>query len=82
MDTYETIENDQYGIEIVNLIQTVCHVQDDDKQYVMASVETYKQVYLFYKSPYQSNTDYLEDFKANLKLSESHNGALVYHPVL
>ena len=48
----------------------------------MASVETDKQVYLFYQLPYQLNSDYLEAFKAHLKLSESHDGAVGYHTVL
>ena len=48
----------------------------------MAAVENNKQVYLSYQSPYYSNADYLEDFKAHLKLSKSHNGALLYHLVL
>ena len=44
--------------------------------------ETDKQVYLFCQEPYNSNADYMEAFKAHLKVSESQNGVVVYHPVL
>ena len=59
-----------------------CHLQDNDKQDVMAGEETYKQVHLFYKASYQSNVEYIEAFRAHLKLSEIHNGAVGYHPGL
>ena len=36
------------------MIRTICHLQDDNKQDVMAAVETDKQVYMFYRGPYQS----------------------------
>ena len=42
----------------------------------MAAVETNKQVDLFYQAFHQSNTEYLEAFKSDLKLSEAHNGAV------
>ena len=82
MDKYDTTEIYQDRIELAKLIRTICHLQDDDKQYVMAAVETNKQVYMFYQAPYQSNADYLEKFKAHLKLSKSHNGSVGYHPEL
>ena len=31
MDTYDEIETDQDRIELFNLIQTICHLQDDEK---------------------------------------------------
>ena len=74
MDKYDAIETDQYGIYLDNLIRTICHLQDDDKQDVMATAKTEKQVYLFYQAAYQSNVDYLEAFKVNLKLNEAYNG--------
>ena len=46
----------------------------DNKKYAMVVVETYQQVYLFYHLPYQSHADYLETFKAYLKVREAHNG--------
>ena len=42
----------------------------------MAAVENNKQVYLFYQAFHQSNMDYMEAFKSDLKLSEAHNGAV------
>ena len=48
----------------------------------MTAVENYKQVYMFYQSPYQSNADYLESFKVDIKVSKAHNGAVGYHIVL
>ena len=42
MYTYNTIRIDQNGIEIAKLIRSVCHLQDNEKQDVMASVETNK----------------------------------------
>ena len=50
------------------MIRTICHLQADDKKYIMATVEKDMQLYLLYQSPYQSNADYLEAFKANIKL--------------
>ena len=55
MDTYNEIETDQDMIELANMIRDICHLQDDDKQDVMAVVEIDKQVYLFCKQPYKSN---------------------------
>ena len=82
MDTYGVIETDQDSIELSKLIWTICHLQDDYKQDIMAVVETNKQVYIFYQAPYQSNADYLEAFKSHINVSESHNGAVRYNPVL
>ena len=48
----------------------------------MAAVETNKQVYMVYQAPYHSNADYLEVFKAHLKLIKAQNIALGYHPGL
>ena len=79
MDTYDLIETDQYGIDIANLIWTIYQLQDFYKQYGMAAVETYKQVYMFYHAPYQSNAYYLESFKTHIKVSEPHNGAVGYY---
>ena len=64
MDKYDVIETDQESIELENLIWTICHLQDDNKQYVMDTVKNNKQVYMFYQAPYQSNADYLEAFQA------------------
>ena len=40
MDTYDVIYIGKDGIELTNLIRSVCHLQDNDKQDVMAAVET------------------------------------------
>ena len=53
MDTYDVVEMDQDRIEISKVICTIYHLQDDDKQDVMESVETDKQLYLLYQAPYQ-----------------------------
>ena len=82
MDKYDAIETDQDGIELANMIWTICHLQDDEKQYVMAAAETNKHVYMFYQEPYHSNAEYLEAFKVHLKVSEAHNGSVGYHPEL
>ena len=82
MDKYDAIETYQCRIEISNLIQTICHLQDDNKQEVVAAVETNKQAYMFDKSPYQPNVGSLEAFKAHIKVSEAHNFAVGYDPVL
>ena len=60
----------------------MCYIQDDDNQDAMSKVETDKRVYFFYQAPYHSNTYYLEAFKANLKVSQYHNGYVGYHPGL
>ena len=52
MDKYDAIETYWYGIELSNLIWTIYHIQDDDKQDVMAAVEIDKQLYMFYQAPY------------------------------
>ena len=79
VDTYKEIETNQYGINIENLIHSVCHIQDENKQDVIMPVETVKQVYLLYQSPYKSNSEYPESLKSHSKLIDSHNGALGYH---
>ena len=48
----------------------------------MAAVETDKQVYMVYQAPYHSNADYMEAFKAHIKLTEAHNISVGYHPGL
>ena len=75
-------ETYQGGIDIYKPIRAICHLQDDDKQDIMAIVETYKQLYLLYWEPYQLNADYLEAFKANLKLSQAQNESVGYNPGL
>ena len=39
---YDAIETDQEGIESSYTIRTICHLQDDDKQDVVAIVKTEK----------------------------------------
>ena len=51
MDTYDKIKINQDGIELAKLILSICHLQHDDRQDVMVTMENYKQVYLFYQSP-------------------------------
>ena len=82
MDKYDIIETYEYGIDIYKLIRTIWHLQYDEKQDIMTAVENYKQVYMFYQSPYQSNADYLESFKVDIKVSKAHNGAVGYHLIL
>ena len=57
MDTYVTIKTDKDEIDLTKMIQTMLHLQDNRKHDVMAAVETNKNVYLFYQSPYKSKTD-------------------------
>ena len=82
MDIYGIIEIYQDMIELAKLIRTICHLQYDDKQDAMTTVETNKQVYLFYQANYDSNEDDLEAFKGHLKVSKSYNGAVGYHSEL
>ena len=79
MDKYYAIETGQYGIDLAKPIWNICHPQDDEKKYVMSTVETNKQVYLFYQEPYQSNADYLEAFRAHIKVRKSQNVAAEHH---
>ena len=67
---------------MVNPIHVIFHIQYYNKKYFTVVVETNKQVYMFYQSPYQSNTDYIEVLKAHLKIRKSHNGSMRYHPGL
>ena len=53
MDKYDAIETDQDGIKLSNPIRNICHLQDYNKQDLMAAVETNKQGYMFYQAPYQ-----------------------------
>ena len=53
MNTYDVIETDQHGIDLAKLIWNICHLQDDDKQDIMAAVEIDNQVYLLYQALYQ-----------------------------
>ena len=73
---------DRPDIDMAKLTYSVWHLQDGNKQDVMAVVEAEKQVYIFYKAPYQYNTDYLEAFKSHLTVSKDHKGSMVYHPGL
>ena len=82
IDKCDAIKTDQDVIDLDKLIQTNFHLQKYYKQGVMATVEINKRVYLFYRGSYQSNSKYLESFKAHLKVIESHNGSVVYHTVL
>ena len=79
MNTYDKIETDQDGIDLANLIRTIWHLQDDVKKDIISAVETNKQLYLFDQNPYQSNENYLEHFKAHIKVSRSHNVAVGYY---
>ena len=82
MDTYVAIETCQDIIKLENIIRSVCYLQDNNKQDIMAAVKTNKQVYLFCHYPYQYNGDYLEVFKAYLKVSQAYNRTVGYHPGL
>ena len=60
MDNYGVIKTDQDGIKLSKIIHSVCHLQDDNKQDIMAAAKTNKRVYLFCHYPYQYNTEYME----------------------
>ena len=79
IDTDELIETNQDRIDQSKLIRTICHLQDNEKKYVLAAAETDKKVYLFYQAIYQSNEDDLEVFKAHIRVSGAHNGSVGYH---
>ena len=59
MGTYDAIKTDQDGIDLAKLIQTIFHLQDDDKKDIMAAVENNTQLYMFHPSLYLSNANYL-----------------------
>ena len=82
MDRYDTTKTNQDGIDLEKLIFSVRHLQDYGKLDVILVVEVNKSVYLFYQEPYQSNPDYLEAFKAHLKLIKTRNGDFGYYPGL
>ena len=48
----------------------------------MEAVETDKKVNIFYQVPYPLKAYHPEAFKEHLKVSEPHNGAVGYHPIL
>ena len=73
MDNYDTVETNQDIIDLAKIIFSVYNLQYYNKQYVVAATEAYKQVYLLYKSTYQSNTDQLESCKSHIKGSEANN---------
>ena len=79
MDNYDTVETNQDIIDLAKIIFSVYNLQYYNKQYVVAAAETYKQVYLLYKSTYQSNTDQLESFKSHIKVSKDHSWDVGYH---
>ena len=68
MNKYYAMKTDQHGIYLANIIWTLYHLHDDDKQNIMAAVETDNPIYIFYQYPYKSKTDYLEAFKSHLKV--------------
>ena len=47
MEDFKKTDIDQYFINMANLIWSAWHLQDDDKQDIMAAVETDKHVYMF-----------------------------------
>ena len=51
MDTYDKIDTEKYVIDIVNLIHIILQLHDNANQYIIAALETDKQVYLFYHAP-------------------------------
>jgi len=80
MSVYSTIESNQDGIELLKLIQIMCHQHDESKHGNTVIVNLDKRAFLYYQHPNQTNTDYLAKFKAIIKGNETYNGG--EHPGL
>ena len=53
--SYENIKTNKYGIEIEDIIYSMCHFQYEYKNDVMSATEMNKRVYLLYQETWQSN---------------------------
>ena len=65
METYDTIETNQDGIELENIFRSILYLQYDDKKDLIGVVETYKQVYLFHQPPTSTENNIWKILKPN-----------------
>ena len=79
MGNDKTTNMNQYSIELLNIFSSIFHLQDNYKKYAISVVEMDKCVYIFYTGQNQFNMDYLEAFKAHLKVIKAHNGSMWFH---
>jgi hypothetical protein len=71
---YGTVSADQDVVELLLLIRGFCCSFDDQRQGTWALQQAKKKAYLFVQREGMSNTDYMEEFLANISVVETYGG--------
>ena len=67
---------------MIKMIRSITNQHDESKKGVMKIVQSDKRMYLTYQTPVMSNTEYLDQFKARVYITEAYSGTPGSHPGL
>ena len=76
MSGWETVEDDQDGLELAKLIRDILHQKDEKEQSALECVAADKALFLCYQKAHQSTSEYVEAFKARVDVCKSTGGAV------
>ena len=61
---YETVNSNQYVVELLKLIGGLCCIHDQNNNETYTVVSLFKALFYFYQKPDMTNDEYLKEFKA------------------
>ena len=79
--TFDTIEQQQNGLDLLKLIKTLTHTYDNTKIHNVDALDTYKWQYMTMKKGHQSLGDFYQQFQAHVHMCEE-MGVQLYEPAL
>ena len=80
--TFDTIEQQQNGLDLLKLIKTLTHTYDNTKIHNVDALDTYKWQYMTLKKQgHQSLGDFYQQFQAHVHMCEE-MGVQLYEPAL
>ena len=74
MRDWESVEDDQDGLELAKLIRDILHQKDEKEQSALESVDADKALFLCYQKAHQTTAEYVETFKARVDVCKSTSG--------
>ena len=70
------------GIALIKMIRSISDKHDESKQGLMEIFQYDKRMFLTYQTPFMSNTEYLDQFKACVKFIDAYSVTPGAHPGL
>ena len=74
MKDWESVEDDQDGLELAKLIRDILHQKDEKEQSALECVAADKALFLCYQKAHQSTAEYVETFEARVDVCKSTGG--------